>query len=180
MTILGFDIGAALTPDVPLFETFARGLFMYLVVFVLIRYLLRGKTTASMADLLVLVLIADTAQNAMSADYKSLTNGLVLVGTIVGTSFTLDWLGLRVPAVRRFLHHDPRPLVIDGRPIEKELRRELISMPELQSQMRLQGVDDISQVKSAYLEGTGEVSVIQKEEDPSGSKAQQSRASAGA
>ena len=89
MTILGFDIGAALTPDVPLFETFARGLFMYLVVFVLIRYLLRGKTTASMADLLVLVLIADTAQNAMSADYKSLTNGLVLVGTIVGTSFTL-------------------------------------------------------------------------------------------
>jgi uncharacterized membrane protein YcaP (DUF421 family) len=180
VTILGFDIGAALTPDVPIFETFVRGLFMYLVVFVLIRYLLRGKTTASMADLLVLVLIADAAQNAMSADYKSLTSGLVLVGTIVGASFTLDWLGLRVPAVRRFLHHDPRPLVVDGQPIEKELRRELISMQELESQMRLQGVEEIRQVKRAYLEGTGEVSVIQASEDSSDAKAQQSRASASA
>jgi uncharacterized membrane protein YcaP (DUF421 family) len=180
VTILGFDIGAALTPDVPLFETFVRGLVVYLVVFVLIRYVLRGKTTASMADLMVLVLIADAASNAMSADYKSLTSGLVLVGTIVGASFTLDWVGLRVPVVRRFVHPDPRPLVVDGHPNEKELRRELISMPELESQVRLQGVADISQVKTAYLEGTGEVSVIQTSEDSSGSKTQQSRASASA
>jgi uncharacterized membrane protein YcaP (DUF421 family) len=178
MTILGFDIGAALTPDVPLFETFVRGLFMYLIVFVLIRYLLRGKTTASMADLLVLVLIADAAQNAMAADYKSVANGIVLVGTIVGTSFTLDWLGLRLPFVRRIIHPDPRPLIDKGKPNNRELRHALISPAELESQIRLQGAEDISEVKAAYLEGTGEVSVL-KVDGSSDSKRQGSPASAG-
>lgn len=163
MTILGFDIGAALTPDVPLFETFVRGLFMYVVILVLIRYVLRGKTTASMADLLVLVLIADAAQNAMSTDYKSIANGVVLVGTIVGTSFTLDWLGFRVPLIRRIIHPDPRALVIDGRANKQELAREFIGQTELESQLRLQGVEKLEEVKVAYLEGTGEISVIKKE-----------------
>lgn len=163
MTILGFDIGQALTPDVPLFETFLRGLVMYLFVFVLLRYLLRGKTSASLPDLLVLVLIADAAQNAMSNDYKSIANGAVLVGTIIGASFTLDWLGYRVPAVRRFVHPDPRPLIIDGQPMEQSLAHELISPAELDSQLRLQGAESAKEVRASYLEGTGEISVIKDE-----------------
>ena len=76
--IFGFDLSQALTPDVPLLETVIRGVFMYIVVFTMIRYVLRGRTSAAMPDLLVLVLIADAAQNAMANDYKSVTNGVVL------------------------------------------------------------------------------------------------------
>lgn len=162
MEILGFDIGQALTPDVPLFETFLRGLVMYLVIFALLRYVLRGKTSASAADLLVLVLIADAAQNAMSAEYKSLPNGIVLVGTIIGASFTLDWLGRRVPIIERFVHRERQALIINGRIDHKALKREMISEDELQTQLNLQGIESASDVKRAYLEGTGEVSVIKK------------------
>jgi uncharacterized membrane protein YcaP (DUF421 family) len=163
MEILGFDIVEALTPDVPIIETVIRGVLMYLVVLVLLRYLQRGKTSPSMPDLLVLVLIADAAQNAMSAEYNSIANGAVLVATIVGTSFILDWLAFRFERVRKFVHPDPRPLIEDGKLIQRELASQLISRSELDTQLRLQGVQDPSEVKAAYLEGTGEMSVIKAE-----------------
>ena len=162
--ILGFDIAKALTPDVPVLETVVRGLAMYLLILVLLRYLQRGKTAPSTPDLLVLVLIADAAQNAMAADYNSIANGAVLVGTIIGTSFTLDWLGYRSETVRKFIHPDPRPLIIDGKLNQQELAHQLISKSELETQLRLQGVEDPSEVKAAYLEGTGELSVIKADE----------------
>lgn len=159
--ILGFDIGAALTPDVSLFETVVRGLVVYFSIFVLLRTVLRGRTSAvSVSDLLVLVLIADAAQNAMAAEYHSVTSGLVLVATIIVASFTMDWLAYRYPRIRRFVHPEHIALVTDGRVLRKALNEELISEEELMTQLRLNGVDDLAQVKSAYLEGNGQISVI--------------------
>jgi len=173
MTILGFDIGQALTPDVSLFETFARGVVMYLVILVLIRFVLRGRTNASMPDLMVIVLIADAAQNAMSAQYNSLTNGVVLVGTIIGMSTLLDWLGQRFPAVRNLTHPQRRPLIVNGRIVRKTLLSELMSEDELMAQLRLQGSDSLDEVKAAYLEGTGEISVIKRKPDGQAHKQRQ-------
>lgn len=163
--ILGFDIVKALTPDVSILETIVRGVAMYLLILVLLRYLQRGKTAPSTPDLLVLVLIADAAQNGMGANYNSVTNGAVLVATIISTSFTLDWLAYRSEAVRKFVHPDPRPLIIDGKLKQRQLAHEMITRSELDTQLRLQGVEDPSEVKAAYLEGTGELSVIKIEKE---------------
>ena len=161
--ILGFDIPAAFIPDVSLFETIVRGIVMYLAIFVLLRVVLRGRTSAvTVSDLLVLVLIADAAQNAMAADYLSITNGVVLVATIVLTSFTMDWLAFRFEPVRRFVHPEHKPLVVDGRVLRKTLNEELITEEELMTQLRLNGVEDPREVKAAYLEGNGEISVIKR------------------
>jgi uncharacterized membrane protein YcaP (DUF421 family) len=161
VVILGFDIGAALTPDVSIFETVIRGLITYFSIFLLLRVVLRGKTSAvTVSDLLVLVLIADAAQNAMAAQYNSITNGVVLVATIVVASFSVDWLAFRFPAVQHFVHPERKPLVIDGRLIRRTLQEELMTEDELMTQLRLNGVEDPSEVKAAYLEGNGEVSVI--------------------
>jgi uncharacterized membrane protein YcaP (DUF421 family) len=163
VVILGFDIGAALTPDVSLFETVVRGIVMYLSIFVLLRVVLRGRTSAvTISDLLVLVLIADAAQNAMASDYLSITNGLVLVATIVLTSFAMDWLAFRFAPLRRFVHPERKPLVVDGRVLHKNLNDELITDEELHTQLRMNGVEDLSEVKAAYLEGNGAISVIQR------------------
>ena len=160
MVILGFDIGSAFTPDVSLFETVIRGLVTYFSIFLLLRVVLRGKTSAvTVSDLLVLVLIADAAQNAMAAQYNSITNGIVLVATIV-----LDWLAFRFPSVQRFVHPERKPLVVDGRVIRTTLREELMTEEELMTQLRLYGADDLAEVKAAYLEGNGEVSVIRLED----------------
>ena len=163
MDILGFDIPAALIPDVSLLETIVRGIVMYLAIFVLLRVILRGRTSAvTVSDLLVLVLIADAAQNAMAADYLSITNGVVLVATIVLTSFTMDWLAFRFEPVRRFVHPEHKPLVVDGRVLRKTLNEELMTEEELMTQLRLNGVEDPQEVKAAYLEGNGEISVIKR------------------
>lgn len=164
MVILGFDIGAALVPDVSLLETIVRGVLMYLSIFVLLRVILRGRTSAvTVSDLLVLVLIADAAQNAMAADYQSITNGIVLVATIVLSSFAMDWLAYRIPAMRRFVHPDRKALVTNGRVLRKTLKEELMTEEELMTQLRLNGVEDVAEVKAAYLEGNGEISVLKRD-----------------
>ncbi len=171
--ILGFDIGAALVPDVSLFETVVRGIVTYFSIFILLRVVLRGRTSAvAMSDLLVLVLIADAAQNAMAAEYNSITNGMVLVATIILCSFATDWVAFRVLAVRRFVHPERKRLVADGRVMRKVLEEELMTEDELMTQIRLNGVEDLDEVKAAYLEGNGEVSVIKRDSGGRGSETQ--------
>ena len=109
---------------------------------------------------MVVVLIADAAQNAMADDYRSLPDGLLLVATIVFWSYALDWLGFRFPWLRPFVHPRPLPLVKDGRMLQQNMRRELVTEDELMSQVRLHGCDDLSRVKEAYMEGDGRISVI--------------------
>ena len=161
MVILGFDIGAALTPDVSILETIVRGVVMYISIFVLLRVVLRNRGSAvTIGDLLVFVLISDAAQNAMAANYLSITNGIVLVATIMVMSLTVDWLAYRFPAIQRFVHPERKPLVVDGRLIRRTLQEELMTEEELMTQLRLNGIEDPAAVKAAYLEGNGEISVI--------------------
>jgi uncharacterized membrane protein YcaP (DUF421 family) len=163
VVILGFDLEKAFVPDVSVFEMVIRGVIMYLAIFVLLRVVLRGRLgTMTVSDLLVLVIISDAAQNAMSSSYTSITDGIVLVATIVGMSFVFDWLGYHVSFMRRFVHPDRKPLVVDGRIIRRTLHEELMTEGELLTQVRLTGVEDLAEVKAAYLEGNGAVSVIRR------------------
>lgn len=161
MDWLRIDIGEVLGPDLSVTETVLRGTVMYFVIFVLLRVVLRGRTGGTtMSDLLVLVLIADAAQNAMADEYTSLASGTLLVATIIGWSFALDWLAYRMPTVGRIVHPEKTPLVQNGRLIRPALRRELITENELMSEIRLQGVEKLEDIRAVYLEGNGEISVI--------------------
>ena len=161
MDWLGIDVAELLGPDLSVPETLLRGTVMYFVIFGLLRVVLRGRTGGTtMSDLLVLVLIADAAQNAMADDYTSLASGTLLVATIIGWSFALDWLAYRVPSIGRIVHPDKSPLVQNGRLIRPTLRREMITEEELMSEIRLQGLEKLEDVRAVYLEGNGEISVI--------------------
>jgi uncharacterized membrane protein YcaP (DUF421 family) len=154
-------------PSVPLVEIILRGSVIYLLLFSLLRFVLkREAANLSITDLLVVVLIADATQNAMSSEYRSVTEGLVLVLTIVFWSYALDWLGYRFPAFQRFVHPPPLPLVKAGRMIRQNMRREMITEGELMSQLHQHGMEDVSQVKAAYMEGDGNISIIPFELDP--------------
>jgi len=163
VVILGFDIGKAFIPDVSPFEVIVRGVIMYLAIFVLLRVVLRGRTgSMTTSDVLVLVIISDAAQNAMSSNYTSITDGIVLVATIVGMSWLFDWLGYHVPWMRRLVHPERKPLVVNGRVMRKNLAQELMTEEELMTQLRLQGSEHVGDVKAAFLEGNGEISVIRR------------------
>ena len=150
-------------PTVSPLEVVLRGTFVYLLLFFVLRVLRWEAGALGISDLLVVVLIADAAQNAMSSEYKSVTEGAVLVGTIVAWDYSLDWLGYRFPAVGRLLRPAPLPLVKDGRALRQNMRKEMVTVEELMSQLREQGVEDVGEVKKCCLEGDGHISVIKYE-----------------
>ena len=149
--------------DVSPLEIFARGSLMYLSLFVMLRVVLKRQSgTFGLSDMLLIVLLADAAQNGMAGAYRSVPDGLVLVGTLVFWNYALDYLGYRFKAVERFTHPAPLKLIEDGRLLRRNMRRELITMDELMSQLREAGVESPEEVKAAYMEGDGEISVIRR------------------
>ena len=69
---------------------------MYLALFLILRFLmLRQTSTIGIADILVIVVIADAAQNGFAKEYKSITEGVLLVLTIVFWDLLLNWLSYR-------------------------------------------------------------------------------------
>ena len=149
-------------PDKPFLEIVVRGSVVYLSLFFLLRVILKRQAgTVGITDLLVIVLIADAAQNAMSADYRSLPDGILLVTTLIFWNYALEWLGYRLPAFERFLNPSPITLVKNGRMQRQNMKKELITEDDLLSQLREQGIEDMRKVKRAYLEGNGKISIIE-------------------
>src|SRR5205085_2257980 len=104
----------------PVLEIVIRGTIVYLVLFMLFRFIVKRQTGGlGISDLLVIVLIADAVQNAMAGEYKSITDGLILAGTIIFWNVTLDWLAFHFPAVRRYISPPPLLLVKNGRAIRQ-------------------------------------------------------------
>lgn len=155
-------------PTLPIAEIFLRGTVIYLLLFGILRILRREAGAISVGDLLVVVLIADAAQNAMASNYNSITEGAVLVGTIVAWDYFLNWLGYRSRWIRGLLRPAPLPLIKDGRILKRNLRQELITVEELMSELRQQGVESVDQVRRCYLEGDGHFSVITEQSEKEG------------
>ena len=146
-------------------ELVVRGTAIYWFIFLLFRFVLRRDTgSIAIADILLLVLIADAAQNALAGGYTTITEGMILVGTIAGWNYLLDWLAFRFARVRRLLEPPPLPLVRDGRVLRAHLRRELLTIDDLRAELREQGIDDFAKVKSAFLEANGVISVIRADD----------------
>jgi uncharacterized membrane protein YcaP (DUF421 family) len=152
-------------PNVSLLEIFLRGTIMYLGLFVLIRVVLKRESGGvGISDLLVVVLIADAAQNGMAGEYLSVPEGLLLVTTILGWAYVIDWMTFHVPFVRDLVVPAPLPLVVDGALQYRNMRRELITREELQTHLREQGIESVSEVKVACMESDGRISVVKADD----------------
>ncbi|WP_433497542.1 DUF421 domain-containing protein [Sphaerimonospora sp. CA-214678] len=151
-------------PGTPVLEIFIRGTVVYLAIFFMLRFTPRREVGSfSTTNLIVIVIIADAAQNAMAGEYHSISDGLLLVATIVGWSIVLDAAAFRWPAVARIVKPPPRVLVRNGRPDRRNLRRELITEDELMAHLREQGTEELSEL-DVVLEPDGRVSVHKRDE----------------
>lgn len=146
-------------------EIFVRGTAVYWFLFALFRFAMRRDVgSIAIADVLLLVLIADAAQNAMAGGYESIADGCLLVATLAGWNYLLDWSSYRFPAVRRLVEARPLLLVKDGRPLRANMRRELITFEELEAKLRQAGVDQLAEVHEAYMESDGEITLLLADE----------------
>jgi uncharacterized membrane protein YcaP (DUF421 family) len=150
--------------EMPVWEIVVRGSLVYLALFALFRFVVRRDIGAvGIADILVLVLVADAAQNAMAGGYETVGEGLILVATLIGWNLAFDWLAWRYPAFARFAQPPSLPLIRDGRYLHRNLRREFVTVDDLRAKLRAFGVDDVRDVAKAYLESDGEITVIRRD-----------------
>jgi len=147
-------------PTLSLLEVFLRGSAIYLSLVLYFRLLRREAGGMGITDVLVIVLVADATQNAMANEYKSITEGLVLVATIGFWDYLLDWLAHRYSAFERLVRSPPLLLISNGRLMRQNMKKEMITEQELMSQLREQGIDDPRHVRRCYLEGNGHLSVL--------------------
>lgn len=160
---MSIDWNAVFVPSLGLFEVFVRGSIMYLALFAILRFIARRQAGQfGPADLLVIVLIADAAQNGLGKDYQSVTEGIALVLTIVFWEYVIDWLAWRFPKLRPLLTAPSLKLIENGRFVEDALRAEMLTKDELMGQLREKEIEDVREVRVALLEGDGRISVLKK------------------
>ena len=157
------------------FELVVRGSVVYLVLFAIFRIVLqRDVGSIGIADVLFVVLIADASQNAMAGEYRTVSDGMVLIGTLVAWNVAIDRLAYRFPRFGRLLEPQPLLMVRDGVMLVANLRKERMTRADLMGKLRERGIDKLSQVKRARMESDGEISVIRADgrdvDEPSGSR----------
>jgi uncharacterized membrane protein YcaP (DUF421 family) len=150
--------------NVPPLELVLRGTLIYWFLFLMFRFVLRRDVgSVGIADVLLVVLIADASQNAMAGGYETVSEGCVLVLTLMGWNWLLDWASFRFDAVRRFAEPPPLLLVRNGRVLHRNLRQEFLTLDDLQSQLRQSGVSNLAEVRAAFMESDGRFSVVTRD-----------------
>jgi len=146
------------------YEILLRTLVVYLVVLVLLR--LAGKRELGQMtpfDLVVILVIANAVQNAMTGGDNSLTGGIIAATTLTLVNIGVGRWGSRIPYLRRLVVSVPTLLLRDGKPIPENLDREHVDLGEIEMAAREHGISNLSEVTAAVLEEDGSISIIPKE-----------------
>lgn len=165
MNLFDVDLAGIFSFTVSPLELVLRGTLMYWFLFILLRFVLRRDVgSLGISDFLFIVIIGDAAQNGMTGSATSATDGMVLIGTLVFWSYTLDVVSYQFPLIQRFTSAPRLCLVRDGKLLRRNMRREFITDEELYAKIRHEGVEDVATVKRMYLEADGEMSLIRTDE----------------
>lgn len=111
-------------------------------------------------DLILLVVLGDLVQQGITQSDESVTGTLVVISTITLLSVSVSWLSFRSRSVRSLTGGLPTVLVQDGRPIERNLRRERITLSDIEEEARTSQIASISELRWAILEDDGRISCI--------------------
>jgi uncharacterized membrane protein YcaP (DUF421 family) len=140
-----------------------RAVLAFVFLAVLLRVIGRRElSTLEPFDLILLVVIGDLIQQGVTQSDYSFTGILLSVGTFAVLTVAVSFVSARSPRLRPVLEAGPVILVQDGKPIEKNLRRERITPEEVASEARQQQIASLDEVAWAVLEGTGRISFIKK------------------
>lgn len=156
------DWNAIFIPSLHIGELVLRGTLMYLFLFFMMRMLRREAGQLGISDLLVVVLIADAAQNGMAGESNSVTEAAILVATIAIWDYFLDWLSFRFPALQPLFRPTPLLLIKNGRLQRQNMKKQMIQEEELMGQLREKGIRSVGEVRQCYLEADGRISVLQR------------------
>ena len=142
-----------------------RAAVIFVFIWVLMRVIGRRELSSMEPfDLIMLVVIGDLIQQGVTQQDLLVTGALLAATTIGMLTVLLAWTNYRFPRIRPALEGRPVVLVEDGKAIEKNLKRERITLEELAAQARLKEIGSISDVRWAVLETSGAISFIPRSE----------------
>ena len=140
-----------------------RAVFIFFVLYLLMRIIGRRELSSlEPFDLILLVVLGDAVQQGLTQDDYSLTGALLAIGTIAMLQLGVSYANFRFPRLRPLLDGEPIVVVRDGKPIERNLRRERVTLDDLTSAMRQQNIARIDEVQWAVMETSGAISFIKK------------------
>ena len=138
-----------------------RAVVVFFAIFLVTRAVGRRElSTMEPFDLILLIVTGDLMQQAITQSDYSLSGGLTVLATIALLTVALSYVSFKVPKLRPVLDGEPLVLVQDGEVIERNLRRERITIDELLAEARQQQIGSLEQVRFAVLETNGKISII--------------------
>jgi len=144
--------------------TALRATIIYVVLLVVVRLL--GKRTVGSAtafDFMVALILSEVVDEPIYGDVP-VVQALVVIGVVAGWHAVNSWLSYRSERFDRLTGGEPTVLVRNGEMDRKGMRQERVNEEELWSLLRLQGIDDLKDVKEATLEPDGVLSVLKTDE----------------
>ena len=140
-----------------------RATAIFIALYLLVR--LMGKRELAQLtpfELIVLVVIGDLIQQAVTQNDFSVTGAIIAIGTIAFLALAMSWASYLWPRAERLLEGEPRVIVRDGEILQGNLRRNRLTRSEIESEMRLAGIGKLTDVAWAILEPRGKLSFIQR------------------
>ena len=140
-----------------------RALVIFVALYLLVR--LMGKRELGQMtpfELIVLVVIGDLIQQGVTQNDFSLTGAIIAVSTIAFLALVMSWASYLWPRAERLLEGEPRVIVRDGEVLTGNLRRNRLTVSEIESEMRLAGIGRMDDVAWAILEPRGKISFIER------------------
>jgi uncharacterized membrane protein YcaP (DUF421 family) len=140
-----------------------RAVVGFLFVLLLTRAVGRRELSSMQPfDLILLVVIGDLVQQGITQNDLSVTGLMLVTSTIALLTVAISFASFKFPWTRPALDGEPVILVQDGEPIDRNLRRNRITLEELAATARIEGIERVANVKWAVLETSGRISFIQK------------------
>lgn len=147
--------------SLPWWEFIVRGAVVYVSVIGMLR--LTGKRQTGQLepfDLVLLLVLSNAVQNSMNGGDNSITGGLILAATLVGLNWLTGWITFKSRKAEILIEGTPALLIHNGKVHEKALDREKLSRAELMTALRKEGCASVNEVRAAFLESDGSISVI--------------------
>src|SRR4051794_33160527 len=140
-----------------------RATVLFLFVFLLTRIIGRRELSSlEPFDLILLIVMGDAIQQGLTQDDYSVTGALIVVGVFAILQVTISFVSYKFPFTRPALDGEPIIVVEDGKAIERNLKRERLTLDELMVAARAQQVTKIEDIQWAVLETSGKISIIPK------------------
>jgi uncharacterized membrane protein YcaP (DUF421 family) len=140
-----------------------RGIVVFVFLYALMRIMGRRElSTFEPFDLILLIILGDAVQQGLTQDDYSLTGAILAVGTIAAMQVFTSYVNFRFPRIRPLLDGEPIVVVQDGKPIERNLKRERMTVDDLAESARQQGIGSIEDAAWGVMETTGRISWIKK------------------